>query len=344
MKRMQLDMTLQMQSIVPPTVTFTDCVADTKYILSHIQSISYLQTVAHNLAYFTFVSKMTYTLRMLDLLILCFFFFSTMADNIDNHCSSGINTDQKKLIEINNIKYQQYKIFDSECEKIFPISNFKQEYKSNINKHMKSNVQRNVSKREKKYTTITRFIEDHLPAFYHLYNVSTREGLKVKDRLDSIEKSLNTAFTKGNPTTLQLYFSDYKELMTALLTHIQMHDLMLLMSELEQPIYSKHNLDSALNLFNDILIMPELSDNHFLLVAKRYIAFSRLRNDFDSIIDLQVKIVERFPLSLGELSKLGELQYAVRHKSDVQDVFERILELDQYILENVESDPIFAIY
>lgn len=314
---------------------------------SYIQIISYLQAV-HDPGYFNSFSKMTYTPKILNLLVLCFYVLSSLAKKIDGYSSPGIYMDQYKVVEINNIKYQQYEIFDAECEKKEHVKNFKQENKSNIKTDMKSSLQRNITKIEKNYKTIKRFIEDHFPALYPLYNISRREELKIKDILDNIDQSANKVITTEMPTVLPIYFSGYKELLAiskpTLRTYIQMADLLPLISELDQLIVSEPKLDSTLNLLNKLLIMTELSDNLFLLVAKRYVASLRLRNDFDSIIDLQMKIVERFPLSLGELSKLGEMQYAVGHKSDVQGAFERILELDQYIVENVESDPIFASY
>ena len=53
------------------------------------------------------------------------------------------------------------------------------------------------------------------------------------------------------------------------------------------------------------------------------------------------KLVERFPRCVAELSKLGEMQYAIGHKLEPQDVFEKLLELDQYIGENFVSDQMF---
>ena len=285
---------------------------------------------------------------MLDLLVLCLYVLSSLAKKMDNHCSSKIYMDQYKVVEINNAKYEQYKIFDSECEQNKHVTDFKKENKGNIRQDMRFTLQRNVTKRDKKYTTIKRCIEDHLATFYQSYNVSTREEVKVKDRWDSFKKSVDKSITPGNPLVLPIYFSEYKELLDMSKptprTYIQMDNLMSQISVLDQLIHSEPIIDSALNLLNNIWIMPELSDSHFLLVAKRYISLLRLRNDFDGIIYLQMKIVERFPYSLVEISKLGEMQYAVRHKSNMQDVFERILEPDQYIVENVESDPVFSIY
>ena len=166
--------------------------------------------------------------------------------------------------------------------------------------------------------------------------------------LDSIAKPVNEAATTGNATVLMKYYSEHKGLLAVYgpepHIYIQMADCMALMYELNQDIELEPKYDSTLNLFEEILKMPELSDYYFILVARRYIAFLSLRGNLGSIIGVQKKIVERYPQSLGDLSRLGEMLYAVEHKTDVQDVFGRMLDLDQYIGENVDNDQIVAMH
>ena len=46
--------------------------------------------------------------------------------------------DQYKVVEINNAKYEQCKIFDSECEQNKHVTDFKKENKGNIRQDMGS--------------------------------------------------------------------------------------------------------------------------------------------------------------------------------------------------------------
>ena len=117
-----------------------------------------------------------------------------------------------------------------------------------------------------------------------------------------------------------------------------MADCMVVMSRFHKLVDSEPMFDSALNLYNKVLIMPELSDVQFKLAARRYVVFLSLKGDLDGIIHVQKKIVNRFPQHVAELSKLGEMQCAVRKKLAPQDVFEKVLELDQYIGENLLTD------
>ena len=172
------------------------------------------------------------------------------------------------------------------------------------------------------------FINEHYRPPHHKYNFSTREDLKAKDRLRSIEKSLSDAFAKRNQTKLDQSYSEYILLMARYgaiaRLHIQIAECMELMS---QTTKSKPTLDGRINLFNEVMIMTEVTDADFTLFEKRRIVFLSLRGDFDHITSVTKKLLGRFPRNLHELKKLAEIQYAFSNTLDALDMFERLIEL-----------------
>lgn len=182
--------------------------------------------------------------------------------------------------------------------------------------------------------------------FHKIYHILTPEEIDVDDRFDRIESPVNKMVTTGNPTELTTYYTEYRHLLSLLgptsLIYNETYDCAALMDNIDKLINFDVLFDGILNLYDEILTMPELSDAHFTLVARRYLFFSSLIGDLDSSIGVQKKLVERFPRCVAELSKLGEMQYAVGHKLEPQDVFEKVHELDQYIGENLPSNQLFC--
>ena len=182
--------------------------------------------------------------------------------------------------------------------------------------------------------------------FHKMFYILTPEEIDVDDRFDRIESPANKMVTAGNPTELTTYYTEYTHLLSLLgptsRIYNETYDCLALMDYIDKLINFDVLFDGILNLYDEILTMPELSDAHFALVARRYLFFSNLIGDLDSLIGVQKKLVERFPRCVVELSKLGEMQYAVSHKLEPQDVFEKLHELDQYIGEYFPSNQLLC--
>ena len=265
-------------------------------------------------------------MKILGMLVLCFY-VSLSERNKDTYISHN---------KYDSIA-QSVKSFEDSREQ--DIGTLKIGSIGNVKKKIKNNVERNVTKYKKIETAIQRFMDDHFPSFYHSYNFAKGLKINANDRLDSIKRTVNETVTTGNLTELATYYSKYNDLLVMYgpneRNHIQIADCVAMMTELDQIIDSEPTYDGALNAFTEILIMPELSDTHFTLVAKRYIAFLGVRGDVDGIIDVQQRLVERFPQGVAELRKLEEMRYAAKLKLDAHDEYQRILQLDS-------SDPIFC--
>ena len=215
----------------------------------------------------------------------------------------------------------------------------------NVRNEMKVEVQRNIENEDKRYALSQRCIYEYFPALNHCYHFPTRGQISSNKRLDIIKSSVTEEVTKGNLTELMKYCDEYKNLLALVgpnvRIYIQMADCMALIAQFTKRLDSEPMLNCALNLYNEILTIPEHSDDHCTIVARRCIAYLSLMGGFHSIIDIQQKLVDRSPQNVAELSKLGEMRYAVRNNLNPQDMFEKLLELDQYIGENLVSDQMF---
>ena len=312
-------------------------------------------------------------MKVSELLVLCVYVLSSIADTMDRIHLAGIYREidhEYKLTEINSIKYQNLKIIDSKCkrnenfrntnynsasqteeslkdskEQVITRQKNKHKGKHNTKKEMKINTQTHIANEGKIDTLSKCFVHEYFPAFHKFYYRLTRKVLKAELQLDRNERTVNKAVTNGNPTDLTKYYSEYKHLVALLgppsCIYNKTYDCMALVAQVDKIINFDYLFDCAFNLYNEILTMEDLSDAYFALVARRYIVFSSLRGDIDSLIGVQKKLVGRFPQSIAELSKLGEMQYTVSHKLAPQGVFEKVVELDQYIGENVATDEMF---
>ena len=147
--------------------------------------------------------------------------------------------------------------------------------------------------------------------------------------MGGIEKAVSEAVATRNQTMLKESYSEYILLLATYGPTARLYiTIAECMAQMARMIDSKPTFDSAMNLFNEVMILPELSDTLFTLVAKRRIAFLSLRADFQGMIDVQKKLVDRFPQNVEQLNKLAEIQYAYGHKLDAMDVLERVLKLD----------------
>ena len=181
------------------------------------------------------------------------------------------------------------------------------------------------------------------------YNFSSGEERKIIGHLNIIEQSVNEAVATRDHTKIKETLSRYTYLIFLYINkygpvarlNIQMADCMALIAQFTKRLDSEPMLNCALNLYNEILTIPEHSDDHCTIVARRCISYLSLMGVFHSIIDIQQKLVDRSPQNVAELSKLGEMRYAVRNNLNPQDMFEKLLELDQYIGENLVSDQMF---
>ena len=285
---------------------------------------------------------MIFEVKMFGLLILFLHVSSSICETTDDeHCSSGSDIEQEMQCKPNKdagpTKYDSVPQSGNSLKesKYRETPKHENENKDQMKEELNSTVRREIRKRKKIDEAINKFCNDNFPTSYHTYNFSTPEEVKAKDQLDIIEQSVNEAVATRNQTGLQESSAKYTFLLAKYgpiaRIYVQMADLMALMAQL---IHSKPTFDSAMNLFNEVMIRPELSDTLFTLVAKRRIAFLSLRADFQGMIDVQKKLVERFPQNIAEQGKLEEMQFADKLKLDAQDEYQRILELDS-------SDPIF---
>ena len=279
---------------------------------------------------------MIFEVKMFGLLILFFHVSSSICETMDDEqCSSGSDIDQETQCKPNKDtganKYDRAPQLGNSLKesKYRETPKYENENKDQMKEESNSTVRREIRKRRKIDEAINKFCNDNFPTSYHTYNFSTPEEVKAKDQLDIIEQSVNEAVATRNQTGLQESSSRYTFLLAKYgpiaRIYVQMADLMALMAQL---IHSKPMFDSAMNLFNEVMIIPELSDTLFTLVAKRRIAFLSLRADFQGMIDVQKKLVDRWPQNVEELNKLAEIQFAYGHKLDAMDVLERVLKLD----------------
>ena len=290
----------------------------------------------HILDKITIFLKMIFEVKMFGLLILFFHVSSSICETMDDEqCSSGSDIDQDIQCKQNKdaaaTKYDGVLQSGNSLKesKYRETPKHENENKDQMKEELNSTVRREIRKRNKIDEAINNFCNDNFPTSYHTYNFSTPEEVKAKDQLDIIEQSVNEAVATRNQTGLQESYAKYTSLLAKYgpiaRIYVQMADLMALMAQL---IHSKPTFDSAMNLFNEVMILPELSDTLFTLVAKRRIAFLSLRADFQGMIDVQKKLVDRFPQNVEQLNKLAEIQYAYGHKLDAMDVLERVLKLD----------------
>ena len=203
----------------------------------------------------------------------------------------------------------------------------------NIKEKMNITVRGDIKKHMKIDIETYTFYTDNFPTHYYNYNFSTGDGHKLNDRLDIIEQSVNEAVATRNHTKIQELSSKYIYLLFLYINkygpvarlYIQMADCMALMAQL---VHSKPMFDSAINLFDQVMLMSSISDAQFTLVARRQLTFLSLKGNVKSMIDVQTKLVTRFPQNIEELNKLAEIQQLFGRELDAMEVLDRVVNLD----------------
>ena len=231
-------------------------------------------------------------MEMFGVMILYLHVSSSIGDTMDDkHCLSDIYIDQASQCE--QKKDLVEKTYDSVSQSMKFVENSKDSDTSNIeikNKYnlkdgMQSTLQRDIGKRIQIDAVTNSFFNDNFPTSYHKYNFSTGEELNVKRRLHIIEQSVNEAVVTKNQTKIKeslskcayltfLYINKYGPVARL---YIQMADCMASMAQL---VYSKPMFNSAMILFDQVMVMPALSDAQFTLIAKRQFKFLSLRRDW----------------------------------------------------------------
>ena len=270
-------------------------------------------------------------MKIFWLLVLCLHLLSccpidcSFVSEID-HDSKYTSNDEASEDRYDSVSQslESYK-YSQEC--VVRKGNNKKIYKAKDG--ISNSVRGTTEELNKNDAAINSFLNYHFPPYYHTYNFSTQEELRTKRRLDIIEKSVNIAVSRKNQTMLKESNSEYILLLAKYgpiaRLYIQIAECIALIAKI---IGSKPTFDSAMNLFNEVMLFTELSETHFTLVAKRRVAFLSLREDFNIINGVQKKLVAQFPQNKQELNKLAEIQYAFTHTLDVMDVFERVVKLD----------------
>ena len=311
---------------------------------------------------------------ILELLTLCFHVPSYMAWAMDGHFSSGIDMEKYMLVEMDNFRYEQYKIVDSDSEEKNYITNVNQDWithynfisqtmksskesreqektrqpneeNGNVKNKMNGNEQGNNTNREKIDKVIKGVISDNFPTLNQPYHFSAPTALNEKERVGCDEHCVNEAVITRYSYEFLKYYSEYDNLLAMygpnVRTYIKTADCMALMTQLAYLIGSEPTSDGVSNRFNEIMMVPELSDAHFTLVASRYIAFLSMQRNVNCMIGVQKKLVNRFPQDVGKLNKLWKMQYVAEHELDIQDVLEWGLELDMN--DQIFIDPMICL-
>ena len=94
-------------------------------------------------------------------------------------------------------------------------------------------------------------------------------------------------------------------------------------------------LEKAISTFHQVLSLAQVPDTLFSLAGSKCVELLKFRGWYDNAIEIQQKLLLRFPNSTGEANKLGTLFLYVHQNSKAKHVFEKLLKehpMDGYAL------------
>ena len=277
-------------------------------------------------------------MKIFGLLVLCLHVSSSICETMDaENCSFGNDfkkdSKRKRYDDANDTRYVTVSQISISFKKLnnCSVPKRKNENKDKVKEHINDAVRRGANDLDKTDAEINNFLNEYFPTYYHTYSFSTKDELRVKVRLDSIEKSLKDAVATRNQTKLKESYSEYIHVLAncgrIASLYTQITECMELLAQVND---SNHTFSSTINLFDEVMIMAEIGTDFTLVAAKR-IAFLSLIGHFKHMIGEQKTVFEQFPQKLDKFNKLAEIQHAFRHTIDTLYVIEGVIQLDSSI-------------
>lgn len=175
-------------------------------------------------------------------------------------------------------------------------------------------------------------------AFYvnNKLETSTEYDIPILDELEKIKNMVAQAAETKNRSALGNALVLYDELTStnkkspaALFQKAEALDLL---AQLER---SNARLEQAISTFQQVLSLPKVPDKLFSLAGNKCVELLKFRGWYDNAIEIQQRLLLRFPNSSSEANKLGTLFLYVNKNSKAKHVFEKLLKehpMDGYAL------------
>ena len=167
------------------------------------------------------------------------------------------------------------------------------------------------------------------PTFYHQSDMVLEAVYSENRVLNLLEQTINKAVRLKNLTFIEETFNIYKSLLS---THkhsprvlIQTADCMMLLGYVSK---SYLIITKAINLFNNVMLLRNISDFYPKVAIERCIGFAVITGLIEDAIDVQEKLVSRFPDDVSLLHKLLGLYRVNEDHSNVITFFQRYHDIE----------------
>ena len=162
---------------------------------------------------------------------------------------------------------------------------------------------------------------------YNKLDITNEHDLPIKDTLDHVETIVNQADETRNQEGLTKALAMYDKLLLEnepsprLL--FQKAETLDLLAQLER---SNVRLEQAISTFHQVLTLAKVPDKLFKMAGNKCVDLLKFRGWYENAIEVQKKLLSRFPNMPDEINKLGTLLLYVNKNSEAKIVFEQFLQ------------------
>ena len=167
------------------------------------------------------------------------------------------------------------------------------------------------------------------PAFYNQSDMVLEAVHSENRNLNLLEQTINKAVRLNNLTFIEETFNIYKSFLStnkhSPRVLIQTADCMMLLGYVSK---SYLIVTSAINLFNNVMLLRNVSDVYPKVATERCIGFAVITGLIEDAIDVQEKLVSRFPDDVSLLHKLLGLYRVNEDHSNVITFFQNYHDIE----------------
>ena len=179
-----------------------------------------------------------------------------------------------------------------------------------------------IQERETSNIKLNKFLNNHFPTAYYKQSIFTGPDFSIKGTLDFLEGMVNYAAKAKN---IQIIFQALNIYETISLKNgnstrilFQKAETHALLSAFSQSV---KRFDHAIDIFNQILYLADVTDNHFIKASQRAVSLLEDRKYFKKAIVVQSKLYVRFPYRRDVLNKLGWLYLTINDLPNAKALF-----------------------
>lgn len=188
---------------------------------------------------------------------------------------------------------------------------------------------RKILRREIKLkNAVDKYFKEYIQTFYDGQEFLYEMDLKLKGTLDYIEGLANFAATSKNLVLIIKLLQFYEKYLAknGFSPRVLFHkaNIFILMSQLHQ---SSEKFNQAIESMITIMAHPNISHEHFKMVAEKSVEFFETHKFYSKAIYIQQKLALKFRTNTDILNKLGRLYQKIRETTRAKQIYQESLQI-----------------